>query len=150
MGDFRHGAVALAARTPPARPAATRSGCRVSRQAVTACLWPQCPCESEFSVRPARRILWAWAAPWHALRDAARTACGRRRAATWRGCRVSRKAVTACLWPQRPCESECSVRPARRILWAWAAPWHALRDAARTACGRRRAATRQSHAAAKP
>jgi len=74
------------------------------------------PMQSECSVPPARRLLQAWAATWHALRDAARTACGRRHAATWRGCRVSRQAVTACLRPLCPCKSECSVRPARRIL----------------------------------
>jgi len=41
--------------------------------------------------------------------------------ATWRGCRVSRQAVTACLRPQRPCESECNMRQALHILHAWSA-----------------------------
>jgi len=45
----------------------------------------------------------------HAPRDAASTACGRRHAATWRGCRVSRQAVTACLRPQCPREANASV-----------------------------------------
>jgi len=54
---------------------------------------------------------------WHALRDAARTACGRRHAATWRACRVSRQAVSARLWPLRPCESECK-RKTSLAVWA--------------------------------
>ena len=34
----------------------------------------------------------------------------------------SPQAVTACLWPLRPCKSECSLRQTQRILQAWAAP----------------------------
>ncbi len=49
-------------------------GWRVSRQAVTACLWPQCPCESEFSVLLARRILQAWSS--HLARAARRDTHG--------------------------------------------------------------------------
>ena len=53
---------------------------------------------------------------WLALRDAARTACGRRHAGTWRSCGVPPQAVIACLRPLRPCKSECSVRQSGRSI----------------------------------
>ncbi len=78
---------------------------------------------------------------WLALRDAARTACGRRRAATWRSCGVLAAGRDSVPLAAAPMQKRMQRAPSPAHSLIMGCSWLALRDAARTACGRRRAAT---------
>ena len=85
-------------------------------------------------------LLFGFIAP----RDAARTACGRRHAATWRSCGVLAAGRDSVPLAAAPMQKRMQLAPNSAHSPSMGCSWLALRDAARTACGRRRAATWRS------